>query len=185
MTNIIIIGGGIAGLQAAVYTAKAGEDTKVIDSGESLVKNTSNIQNLIGHESISGHELLRSGKEKLEDFGGEIYEEEVKEVREEDEGFAVETGENEYEADYLIVASAGDLSFVEHLVQFEEGEEGPYMMDRHINTDDRNRASENLYAAGLANTWEYQTSVALGDGTKAAVNLLSELYGEPYEDHDT
>lgn len=58
------------------------------------------------------------------------------------------------------------------------------MMEQHIVTDDSNKASENVYAAGLANSWEYQSSVALGDGAKAAVNLLSDKYGEPYEDHD-
>jgi thioredoxin reductase len=52
-------------------------------------------------------------------------------------------------------------------------------------TDNSNRAGEKVYAAGLANTWEYQTSTALGDGAKAAVNLLSEIRGEPYTDHDT
>jgi thioredoxin reductase len=55
MTDIGIIGGGVAGLQAAVFTAKAGENTVVFDSGESLVLNTSNIQNLITHDSIAGH----------------------------------------------------------------------------------------------------------------------------------
>ena len=36
----------------------------------------------------------------------------------------------------------------------------------------------------MTNSWEHQTSVAIGDGAKAAVNLLSEKYGEPYDDHD-
>ncbi len=59
------------------------------------------------------------------------------------------------------------------------------MMEEHVVTDDSNRAAEGIYAAGLTNSWEYQTSVAIGDGAKAAVNLLTEIYGEPYEDHDT
>jgi len=59
------------------------------------------------------------------------------------------------------------------------------MMDRHIETDDSNKAAEGVYVAGLANSWEHQTSVAIGDGAKAAVNLLSEVYDKPYDDHDT
>lgn len=184
--KIIVIGGGISGLQAATFTTKAGEDTLVLDSGESLVKNTSNIQNLIGFDSISGQELLRSGKEKVEEFGGEIKEEEVTKIEKDGEKFKVDTEEEQYEANYLIVASAGALDYLEGLdVEFEEGVEGPYMMERHIKTDDSNKAAERLYAAGLANTWEYQTSTCLGDGAKAAVNLLSEITGEPYTDHDT
>jgi thioredoxin reductase (NADPH) len=188
MKTVIVIGGGVAGLQAGVFTAKAGEETLVLDTGESLVHNTSNIQNLIGHDSIAGQELLRKGENKLEDFGGEKKEEEVEEVEETDEGFKVVTEDNEYETEYVIAASAGDLSYLENLdLEFEEGVEGPYMMEKHIKTDDSNKSVsvENLYAAGLANTWEYQTSVAIGDGAKAAVNLLSDKYGEPFEDHDT
>jgi thioredoxin reductase len=59
------------------------------------------------------------------------------------------------------------------------------MMDQHIVTDDSNKAAESVYAAGLVNSWEYQTSTAIGDGAKAAVNLLSDKKGEPYTDHDT
>ena len=185
MTKIIVIGGGVAGLQAGVFTAKAGEETVVLDTGESLVQNTSNIQNLITHDSIGGHELLKRGKEKLETFDGEFIEEKAVNVERSGDKFVVETEENEYETDYIIVASAGNLDFVEKHVEFEDGVEGPYMMERHIVTDSSNKAAEGIFAAGLANTWEYQTSTAIGDGAKAAVNLLTEVYGEPYEDHDT
>lgn len=185
MKDIIVIGGGLAGLQAAVMTAKAGEETLVLDSGQSLVLNTSNIQNLVGHDSVAGRELLTSGKQKVKTFDGEIKEEEVQNLERTDSGLKVSTEENEYEAEYVIIASAGDLSFIELEVEFEEGVDDPYMMDQHVKTDDSNKAAENIYAAGLANSWEHQASVAIGDGAKAAVNLLSEKYGEPYDDHDT
>lgn len=185
MKDVIVIGGGLAGLQAAVFTAKAGEGTLVLDSGESLVLSTSNIQNLIGHDSVAGQELLTSGKQKVEEFGGEIVDEEVTKLERTDSGLKVSTEESEYEAEYIVIASAGDLEYIELDVSFEEGVEGPYMMEQHVETDESNKAAENVYAAGLANSWEYQTSVAIGDGAKAAVNLLTDKYGEPYEDHDT
>lgn len=187
MKTVIVIGGGVAGLQAGVFTAKAGEETLVLDTGESLVLNTSNIQNLIGHDSIAGNELLKKGKDKLQDFGGELKEEKVERVEQNEEGFKVITEENEYEAEYIVAASAGDLSYLEDFVEFEEGVEGPYMMDRHVKTDGHNQSTENerIFAAGLANTWEYQTSVAIGDGAKAAVNLMTHKEGSPFEDHDT
>lgn len=166
-------------------TAKAGEDTLVLDTGESLVHNTANIQNLIGHESISGKALLKKGREKLDDFNGDLREEKVETLERSGDGFRIVTGEDEYEAEYVIVASAGIHDFIELDVEFEEGVEGPYWMDEHIVTDERNRAAENLYVAGLARLWEYQTSVAIGDGAKAAIDLLSDKYGEPYQDHDT
>lgn len=185
MKDVIVIGGGVAGLQAAVFTAKAGEETLVLDSDESLVYNTSNIQNLIGHDSIVGQELLRSGRQKLEDFDGELREEKVERLERDGENFHVVTEENDYSADYVVIASAGITDYVELEVEFEEGVEGKYMMDQHLVTDEDNKAAEKLYAAGLANYWVYQTGFAIGDGTKAAVNLLSDKYGENYTDHDT
>ncbi|MFB6208296.1 MAG: FAD-dependent oxidoreductase, partial [Candidatus Nanohaloarchaea archaeon] len=185
MHTVIVIGGGISGLQAGVMTAKAGEDTLVLDTGESLVHNTANIQNLVGHESVSGKALLKKGREKLEDFNGELREERVEKVERTDEGFLVETEEDDYNSEYVVIASAGIHDYLELDLEFEEGAEGPYWMDEHIVTDENNRAAEGVYAAGLARLWEYQVAVALGDGAKAAVDLLSDKYGEPYQDHDT
>lgn len=188
MKTVIVVGGGVAGLQAGVFTAKAGEETLVIDTDESLVYNTSNIQNLIGHDSIGGHELINKARDKLETFDGELVEEEVEKVERIDEGFRVTTVEGEYESEYVVLATAGNHEPFEPLdLEFEEGVEGPYMMDEHVMTDGHNRAegADKVFVAGLTNTWEYQTSVAIGDGAKAAVNLLTDKYGEPYEDHDT
>ena len=185
MKTVTVIGGGVSGLQAGVFTAKAGEETLVLDSGESLVLNTSNIQNMITNESISGNEILKKGKDKLEDFGGEFREEEVEKVERTDEGLKVTTSENEYMTEYVVVASAGMHDFVEGLdIEFVEGRDDPYLMDEHIDTDEDNKAAERVYAAGLARYWVHQTSFAMGDGTKAAASILSEIRGEPYTDHD-
>lgn len=185
MKDVIVIGGGLAGLQTAVMTAKAGEETLVLDSGQSLVLNTSNIQNLIGHDSVSGRELLNSGKQKLEEFGGKFKEEEVEKLERSDSGLKVSTAESDYIAEYVVVASAGDLSFIDLDIELKEGKNDLYMMDKHVMTDSSNKATENVYAAGLANSWEHQTSVAIGDGAKTAVNLLTDKKGELYTDHDT
>lgn len=185
MRTVTVIGGGIAGLQAAVFTSKAGEDTLVLDNGQSLVENTSNIQNLIGHDSVAGHELLNSGENKVEEFGAEKKEETVEKLERGDEGLRIVTSGDEYESEYVIIASAGILDYIElDEVEFEDGVEGANMMDQHVVTDESNRAAENIYVAGLANSWEYQTSICIGDGAKAAVNVLTDLRDEPFVDHD-
>lgn len=185
MRTVTVIGGGIAGLQAAVFTAKAGEDTLVLDNGQSLVESTSNIQNLIGHDSIAGHELLNSGENKLEDFGAEKKEETVEKLDRTEEGLEVITDQDEYLSEYVIIASAGIHDFIElDEIEFEDGVEGANMMDEHIVTDESNKAAEKVYVAGLANSWEYQVSVCIGDGAKAAINLLTDLRDKPFVDHD-
>ncbi len=184
--KIIIIGGGLAGLQAGILTSKAREDTLVFDTAESLVNNTSNIQNLIGFDSVSGKELLASGKEKIEDFGGDIKEEKVESIEKAENIFKVTTENDTYKSEYIVLASAGSIEYLEDLdIELEDGVEGPYMMEKHVKTDEANKAADKIYAAGLINSWEYQTSTCIGDGSKAAINLLSEITGEPYVDHDT
>lgn len=183
--DVVVVGGGVAGLQAAIYTAKAGERTVVLDAGDSWVEHTSDVRNLLGFESVAGEALLEGGHEQLSTFGGVVARATVAEVERTDDGFVVFTDGDPYHGQYLIVASAGTLEPFESLdVAFVDGVEGQYYMDRHVATNDANRAADGVYAAGLARSWEFQTAVAIGDGARAATNLLAEKYGEPYMDHD-
>lgn len=183
--DVVVIGGGVAGLQAAVYTAKAGEETAVLDAGDPWVTNTDDIQNLVGFDSVPGSRLVESGRKKVESFGGELVDVTVERVERTASGLSVTTTDDIYGTDYVIVASAGTLDYLEPLdLEFTDGVDGQYYMERHVRTDSTNRAGDGVYAAGLARTWEFQTAVAVGDGAKAATNLLTEKYGEPYMDHD-
>lgn len=183
--DVIVIGGGIAGLQAAIYTAKADEETLVLDAGDSWVTNTSDIQNLIGFDTVRGSTLVEKGRQQVKAFGGEIVEATVERVKRTDAGFLVTADSGTYETGHVIVASAGTLDYLDPLdLEFTNGVEGQYYMERHVRTDTANQAADGVYAAGLARTWEFQTAVAIGDGAKAATNLLSEKRKEPYMDHD-
>lgn len=185
MWNVIVIGGGVAGLQAAVFTAKAGEGTLVIDGADSLITSTDKIQNLLTEERIAGEEILDRGRRRVRSFDGEIREATADRVERIDDGFRVSTTDDEIDGETIVVATADSYDYLEPLdLDFEPGREGEFMLEEHIATDDGNRAAEGVYVAGLANTWEYQTAVAIGDGAKAAVNLLSDKRGEAYVDHD-
>jgi Thioredoxin reductase len=190
MRDVLVIGGGVAGLQAAVLTAKAGLDTLVLSGGEPLVCSTDKIQNLLTHERIAGDEIVDAGQDRVRAFGGEINETTVTSLaRDGNPGpltATTETAETRA-GESVVVATAGDLGFLDPLgdeIEFTSGREGEFTMERHVETDEANRATENVYVAGLANTWEYQTSVAIGDGAKAAINLVSDQRDEAYVDHD-
>lgn len=190
MYETLVIGGGVAGLQAAVFTAKAGMETLVLTEGEPLVRSTDRIQNLVTHERIAGDQIIETGRERVRALGGELAEAEVTAlVREGTPGpfTATTASDGRYTGETVVVATAGTLGFLEPLeaeLEYTDGREGEFTMDRHVSTDGANRATENLYVAGLANTWEYQTAVAIGDGATAAVNLISDCRDEAYVDHD-
>ena len=76
--DVIIIGGGYAGLSAAIYLGRAMRRTLVLDAEESLGKYEPEVQNYFGFpEGISGSELLRRGAEQAKRFGAEILTDEV------------------------------------------------------------------------------------------------------------
>lgn len=190
MRDTLVIGGGVAGLQAAVFTAKAGLDTLVLSGGEPLVCSTDKIQNLVTHERLAGEDLVETGRERVRAFDGEIREETVTSLtREDSPGPLTATTESDtaHTGEAVVVATASGLDFLDPLeeeLEFTDGRKGQFTMERHVETDEANRATENLYVAGLANTWEYQTAVAIGDGAKAGVNLVSDRRDEAHVDHD-
>lgn len=188
--DVLVIGGGVAGLQAAVFTAKADLDTLVLDGDQSLVRSTEIIQNLVTHETVAGDDILETGRDRVDDLGGERETATVTALeREGTPGPLTATTDDgeRHTAERVVVATAGEFDYLDPLdgeLAYERGREGEFTMERHLKTDDTNRATDGVYAAGLANTWEYQTSVAIGDGAKAAINLVSDLRDEAHVDHD-
>ena len=59
MTDIIIIGGGPAGLSTAIYAKRAGYSVLVIDKGasECQITKATEVENYLGFASISGIDL--------------------------------------------------------------------------------------------------------------------------------
>ena len=80
--NVIIIGGGPAGLAAALYTARANLQPIVFAGsppGGQLTL-TSEVENWLGFESILGPELISKMRAHVEKFGVKIYDENVTSV---------------------------------------------------------------------------------------------------------
>jgi thioredoxin reductase (NADPH) len=85
--DVIIVGGGFAGLSAAIYLARAMRRTLVLDAEESLGKWEPEIQNYFGFpEGISGTKLLQRGLEQAKRFGAEVLRDEVERVEIDPEG---------------------------------------------------------------------------------------------------
>ena len=63
--EVIVVGGGIAGLSGAIYLGRAQRDTLVIDSGRSMAKWEPVVENYLGFsEGVGGEELLRQGRKQ-------------------------------------------------------------------------------------------------------------------------
>jgi thioredoxin reductase (NADPH) len=104
--DVIVIGGGIAGLSAAIYLGRAQRDTLVIDSGHSMAKWEPVVENYLGFaDGIHGEELLRQGRRQAERHEVKFAEDKVTEV-ELEAGIFVAHGERGiYRAKRLLLAT--------------------------------------------------------------------------------
>lgn len=106
---MIIIGGGPAGLTAALYCGRARLRTLILEEkapgGELL--NTARIEDYPGFEEVSGEELAERMLDQVRRFGVEIRQESAVEVTPEGQWKEVTTEERTYRAGAVIVAAGG------------------------------------------------------------------------------
>lgn len=106
MSGIAIVGGGPAGLSAAIYAARADKRTLVFDDGGGTTRDVDVMENVYGFpDGVTGPELVALGREHAETYGAEIVSEEVVRIDRADGAFDVETTDDEYAVDGVILAT--------------------------------------------------------------------------------
>jgi len=70
--DVVVIGGGAAGLTAAITLARFDRSVEVIDAERPRNAPAEGVHNLLGHDGIPPGRLLASGREELRRFGGRI-----------------------------------------------------------------------------------------------------------------
>ncbi|MEV6606143.1 NAD(P)/FAD-dependent oxidoreductase [Kutzneria sp. NPDC051319] len=88
--DVIVIGGGAAGLSGALTLSRARRSVLVIDAGRPRNAPAGNAHNYLGREGVNPLELLRIGRGEVESYGGEIVAGEAVKVSGTGHGFTVE-----------------------------------------------------------------------------------------------
>lgn len=110
--DIIVIGGGGAGLTAALYTSRAKLSTLLIEklvSGGQIAL-TDLVENYPGFpEGITGGEISLRMEEQAKRYGTEIVYQEVKSLAKQEKGFEVQTAAENYFAKAVILAAGASF----------------------------------------------------------------------------
>jgi len=105
MSDVIVIGGGPAGMSAAIYAVRAGSQVMVLKGSASALEKAEMIENYYGFpEPISGAELQKRGEEQAKRLGVTIEEGQVVGLTWEDQ-LKVTTTDHTYEAGAVILAT--------------------------------------------------------------------------------
>lgn len=171
--EVAIVGGGVAGLTAGVFTARHDFDTAIFDAGSSLLRRNAHLENFPGFPAgVNSRLLLDMMREQARQAGCEFHEAEVDRVAETDDGFAVETSRGgRYRSEYVIAATKNTVDFLEDV-------DGVGIIDRgkaFVDTDEGGRTGvDGLYAAGRLAEKPHQAIVNAGHGAEVAVTLLED-----------
>ncbi|PGF15203.1 thioredoxin reductase [Natrinema sp. CBA1119] len=201
MRDVCIVGGGVAGLAASIFTARAGLDTLVIsegpspsssrtqsgdDGGESILARNASLENYPGFpEGVDARRYLRLSHEQARNAGvefelGRVTSTELVDETDLEAGFVLETeGGEPLEARRVIAASWSDS---EYLVPLDVGriQRG----SKHfVDTDEAGRtAVDGVYAAGRLAEEPHQAIVAAGHGAKVALAVIHDSDANFYHD---
>jgi thioredoxin reductase (NADPH) len=184
MFDIAIIGAGPAGASAALFTAKAGKKTLVLDSDHSVTKRAW-LENHYGVSEISGPDLVDVGKKQAAKFGAELVQGKAVNIQKNGEGFKIETEEGrDFEATYVIIATGMSVDLAQKIgLQTKDGTEPRIKTVLDVDGSGKTNVT-GIWAAGTVAGVSMHTIITAGDGAKVAINLISEINGERYVDHD-
>ena len=105
--NTIIIGGGVGGLTAGMYLARANTPTLILEGrfwgGQTSI--LASVENYPGIKKTSGFEISQALYEQVKDLDIDMKNESVVKLIQCDKKYLVETNQNKYLADNIIIAT--------------------------------------------------------------------------------
>jgi len=104
--DVVVIGGGLAGLSAAIYLARASRRVLVVHSGHSMAVWEPDVQNYLGFPNgISGADLLARGREQAMHYGATLIVDEVRSLKGHADDFAMDGLRGSYRGRRVLLAT--------------------------------------------------------------------------------
>lgn len=88
--DVVVVGGGAAGLSGALALARARRRVLVVDAGSPRNAPAGHVHNVLGHEGTPPADLLAGGRREVEGYGAVVVDGRVAALRRADDGFRVD-----------------------------------------------------------------------------------------------
>ena len=186
--ELLIVGGGVAGLTASTFSARAGLGTLVINHGESILRRNAHLENVPGFPAGVNPRLFADMLHAQATRNGADYQQGVVDELSGSlaDGFVATVGSvdnanesRELRADRVLVASWADVSYLDGLsVEVRDAGSKQYVAD-----DGEGRTNvEGIYTAGRIAERYHQAVIAAGDGAETAITLIHDSETPFYND---
>ena len=104
--DAVIVGGGIAGMSAAVYLGRSRRKALLVDGGESMARWEPLVENYLGFpEGLSGKTLLDRGRAQVKKFGVRTADDRIVRIRRERDTFLLEGHSVVYRSRRVLLAT--------------------------------------------------------------------------------
>ena len=104
--DAVIVGGGLAGLSAAIYLGRSRRYTLVVDNGHSMAQWEPAVENYLGFpQGLSGRSLLDRGRAQVQRFGARMIADEIVRIRRQSDTFLVEGSDDSYRGRRVLLAT--------------------------------------------------------------------------------
>jgi thioredoxin reductase len=179
MSDVIIVGDGPAGLSAALFLAKNGQDVTVFGVNKTAM-HSARLYNYLGIPEITGSDFQQVARAQVQKFGAKIQDQQVTSIERTGGGFAVSTESGErYESKYVIIAEGKSIKLAQSL--------GLTITSSGVEVDHNYRSAiDKLYVVGRSTRLtRSQAVISAGTGAVAALDILATEKGKEFVDYDT
>ncbi|MFV0406787.1 MAG: FAD-dependent oxidoreductase [Propioniciclava sp.] len=186
MYDVIIIGGGPTGASAAMFTARAGLTTLVVDANRGVTKRAM-VNNHLGLTAgMAGPDLVAAGRMQAEQAGSTWLPETAANLTDGPGGILmVHTEAGTTVAGRAVILATGFTHALAETAGIELTQATEPRVPQIVAVDAAGHTSRpGVWAAGTIGGTSVHTIITAGDGARVAINLISELRGERHVDHD-
>jgi thioredoxin reductase len=181
--DIAVVGGGPAGASAALFAAKAGKKTLLVDADKGMTRRAM-VYNYYGVPEIRGPDLVETGHRQATRFGAELIKAAVTDVKKTADGFRLVTEQGDFDARYVILAT-GAMTDLAARIGIETRPATEPRIKTVLVVDPAGRTNlPGIWAAGTVAGVSVHVAVTSGDGARVAINVISEINGARWVDHD-